>query len=103
MRGSFFGQLWPPPWEEDDTPLFVVGDEEIITDLSWLAAQLTPYGNIPPSLQPQLLRDWKQHRHQPRAPELEQFQRRALAAPPTDVAKSHTPIKPHPSWPPPPL
>ncbi len=77
-RGSFFGQLWPHPTEEDDTPLFVVGDEEIITDLAWLDAQLTPYGNIPQSVQPQLVRDWKQHRHHPRAPELEQFQRRIL-------------------------
>lgn len=98
MRGSFFGQLWPHPTEEDDTPLFVVGDEEIITDLSWLDAQLTPYGNIPPSLQPQLLRDWKQHRYQLRVPELEQFQRRVLSLTEATSPRYYILIDPHYGW-----
>src|SRR6266702_4115045 len=47
VRGSFFGQLWAHPEQEEDIPLFVVGDEEIITDLTFLDAQLAPYGLFP--------------------------------------------------------
>jgi hypothetical protein len=98
MRGSFFGQLWPHPTEEDDTPLFIVGDEEIITDLSWLDAQLTPYGNIPSSIQPSLLRDWKQHHPHPRAPELVQFQRRVLSLTEAISPRYYILIDPHYGW-----
>lgn len=97
-RGSFFGQLWAHPTLEDDTPLFVVGDEEIITDLAWLDAQLAPYGNIPPSIQPALLHDWKQHRYRPRDPELVQFQRQVLSLTETTSPRSYILIDSEHGW-----
>lgn len=97
-RGSFFGQLWPHPEEEDDIPLFVVGDEEIITDLAFLDTQLTPYGNIPASIQPELLRDREQHRPRPRALELEQFQRQIATLAEATSTRYYIHIDPHYGW-----
>ena len=98
VRGSFFGQLWAHPEQEDDTPLFVVGDEEIITDLTFLDAQLAPYGTIPSSIQPALLQDWKQHLHRPRTPELEQFQRQLLSLSETSSSRYYILIDSDHGW-----
>lgn len=79
VRGSFFGQVWPHPIEEsEDDPLFVIGDEEIITDLNWLSSQLLPFGELPLEVLEALQGDRKEHRPFRQAPVLIEHYERAL-------------------------
>lgn len=84
-RASMFAQLWPHPTEEETSPLFVLGDEEIITDVEWLNTQMASYGAIPQTLRGRLDHDWKHTPPFRQAKELQQFHKELLA-----LAETHS-------------
>lgn len=75
-----FAQVWPHATDEENEPLLVVGNEEIIADVEWLNTHIAAqHGEIPQTLREQLHHDWKHTPPFQQAKELKQFHEAFLA------------------------